>query len=177
MSNGVIGAVSPEYSSKRGKNMMKAVVMMLAMLLMLSASAYASESKNKGWFVYGIFEHEAMETGLTGGGMLSARIPRFGIGIERTFQHRFLKKLTLEAVTGSATIEERRESKHWSGGVLISHTIEHLTHQHSGRWKVNLSSELNLGRGWTMIPAAEWSNSWMPEMSQSEYAVRIGKRF
>jgi hypothetical protein len=147
------------------------------MLLMLSASAYASEGKDRGWFIYGILEHETLNTGIDGGGMLGARKALFGIGAEKAFAHRFLRKLRFEVMTGSATVEERRETKHWSDGVLVLHTIEHFTHQYGGRWQVRLASEFDLGKGWTLIPSGEWSNSWIPEASQSAYSVRLGKRF
>jgi hypothetical protein len=157
----------------------KTVVMVLAMLLMLSASAYASEGKDRGWFVYGIYEHETMKTGIDGGGTLGARKTLFGVGAEKTFQHRFIRRLSLEVMTGSAEVDEMVETKHWSGIplVLVYHTIEHFTHQYGGRWQVRLASEFDLGKGWTLIPSGEWSNSWIPETSQSEYAMRLGKRF
>jgi hypothetical protein len=155
----------------------KTLLMVLAMLLMLSASAYASEGKDRGWFIYGILEHETLNTGIDGGGMLEARKALFGIGAEKAFSHRFLRKLRFEVMTGSATVEERQETKHWSDGVLVLHTIEHLTHRHSGRWKASLAAELSIGKGWYAMPAAEWSNSFMRGTKGSKYAARIGKRF
>jgi hypothetical protein len=148
---------------------MVVAVMALAIMVMFSAPAFA-DSKNKGaWFVYGLVDSTAFDTGHE----VDATKTLFGIGVERTFDSRFLKRLWVEYAIGSAEVNDIITDTDAMGAI----TTTPITTRYGGRSKFSIGTEVSFGRGWTLIPSYSTSNAWAHGQRLENLIVRFGKRF
>lgn len=145
------------------------VVAVAAMVMFFSTSAAYAEKSEKGWFVYGIYDHNTFDLTLDRFDPITlapvkvnveARRSLFGIGVEKSFNRKFVRKLGIEYLTGTASATEPGEST-----------------RERGRYIFRAKGEFHLGKGWTLIPTYEQNNGFVSGQRQSIKTVRFGKRF